>query len=107
MACRGGGSNPPPDSRGRPSFDFLVRSEFYARTDTIDRLVAVQRKDDPLVAPIGRRLVAQDIGAADVEDRKSVVSGKSVSVRVDLGGRRIMKKKRIAEQYIIRERMRI
>src|SRR3546814_12633334 len=27
------------------------------------------------------------------EDRKSVVSGKSVSVRVDLGGRRIMKKK--------------
>src|SRR3546814_21181555 len=28
-------------------------------------------------------------------DRKSVVSGKSVSVRVDLGGRRIIKKKRI------------
>src|SRR3546814_13249031 len=27
-----------------------------------------------------------------VEDRKSVVSGKSVSVRVDLGGRRIIKK---------------
>src|SRR3546814_15321925 len=26
------------------------------------------------------------------EDRKSVVSGKSVSVRVDLGGRRIIKK---------------
>src|SRR3546814_13330037 len=29
-----------------------------------------------------------------VPDRKSVVSGKSVSVRVDLGGRRIIKKKR-------------
>src|SRR3546814_14184890 len=28
-----------------------------------------------------------------VEDRKSVVSGKSVSVRVDLGGRRIITKK--------------
>src|SRR3546814_13023598 len=28
-------------------------------------------------------------------DRKSVVSGKSVSVRVDLGGRRIIKKKRL------------
>src|SRR3546814_14698695 len=28
-----------------------------------------------------------------VQDRKSVVSGKSVSVRVDLGGRRIIKKK--------------
>src|SRR3546814_16322380 len=29
-------------------------------------------------------------------DRKSVVSGKSVSVRVDLGGRRIIKKKNCA-----------
>src|SRR3546814_15939766 len=28
------------------------------------------------------------------EDRKSVVLGKSVSVRVDLGGRRILKKKK-------------
>src|SRR3546814_12021293 len=28
------------------------------------------------------------------EDRKSVVSGKSVSVRVDIGGRRIIKKKK-------------
>src|SRR3546814_10973288 len=28
------------------------------------------------------------------DDRKSVVSGKSVSVRVDLGGRRIIKKKK-------------
>src|SRR3546814_20983851 len=31
--------------------------------------------------------------AASAPDRKSVVSGKSVSVRVDLGGRRIIKKK--------------
>src|SRR3546814_16058857 len=29
------------------------------------------------------------------QDRKSVVSGKSVSVRVDLGGRRIIKKKQL------------
>src|SRR3546814_20861723 len=36
----------------------------------------------------GRRLVRQSS-----IDRKSVVSGKSVSVRVDLGGRRILKKK--------------
>src|SRR3546814_13613824 len=46
-----------------------------------------------------RGLVAQPIITADLqhlgvdEDRKSVVSGKSVSVRVDLGGRRIIKKK--------------
>src|SRR3546814_20535760 len=36
------------------------------------------------------RSLSARIGA---EDRKSVVSGKSVSVRVDLGGRRIIKKK--------------
>src|SRR3546814_14130020 len=33
------------------------------------------------------------LSAHDDEDRKSVVKGKSVSVRVDLGGRRIIKKK--------------
>src|SRR3546814_4151994 len=70
MAGRGGGSNPPPLSCKGPSFDFLVRSEFHAGADAIDRLVAVQREDDPLVAPIGRRLVAQDIGAADVEPQR-------------------------------------
>src|SRR3546814_16691828 len=31
--------------------------------------------------------------ALSIKDRKSVVEGKSVSVRVDLGGRRIIKKK--------------
>src|SRR3546814_15778616 len=31
---------------------------------------------------------------ASRQDRKSVVSGKSVSVRVDLGGRRVIKKKK-------------
>src|SRR3546814_11258352 len=39
-----------------------------------------------------------EIGATQSEfagrDRKSVVEGKSVSVRVDLGGRRIIKKKK-------------
>src|SRR3546814_2362689 len=38
-------------------------------------------------------------GLAHASDRKSVVEGKSVSVRVDLGGRRIIKKKK--EQTII------
>src|SRR3546814_13245969 len=33
-------------------------------------------------------------GVTSRVDRKSVVSGKSVSVRVDLGGRRIIKKKK-------------
>src|SRR3546814_13946149 len=41
-------------------------------------------------AEIERRLRAE-LAALEPEDRKSVVSGKSVSVRVDLGGRRTIK----------------
>src|SRR3546814_11602744 len=40
---------------------------------------------------------AQSRGRARA-DRKSVVEGKSVSVRVDLGGRRIIKKKQTKKQ---------
>src|SRR3546814_16338342 len=36
----------------------------------------------------------EDLAGKKLEDRKSVVSGKSVSVRVDLGGRRIIKNKK-------------
>src|SRR3546814_18899673 len=36
--------------------------------------------------------------AVQPSDRKSVVSGKSVSVRVDLGGRRIIKKKKTTNE---------
>src|SRR3546814_18682667 len=36
----------------------------------------------------------REIDDADLRDRKSVVSGKSVSVRVDLGGSRILQKKK-------------
>src|SRR3546814_1956489 len=36
--------------------------------------------------------VLRQFGARGMGDRKSVVYGKSVSVRVDLGGRRIIKK---------------
>src|SRR3546814_14051710 len=47
-----------------------------------------------------RMIVHTDIYDAFMEkfaaDRKSVVSGKSVSVRVDLGGRRIIKKKTLS-----------
>src|SRR3546814_11654615 len=42
--------------------------------------------------------------AVDDADRKSVVLGKSVSVRVDLGGRRIIKKKTTYKNYLHTER---
>src|SRR3546814_13814893 len=41
-------------------------------------------------APFGKS--GWKIGTPDIRDRKSVVSGKGVSVRVDLGGSRIFKK---------------
>src|SRR3546814_12723480 len=40
-------------------------------------------------------LAAARLDVALILERKSVVSGKKVSVRVDLGGRRIIKKKKI------------
>src|SRR3546814_13946226 len=79
-----------------------------------ERIVAGEFRDgDALI----QELVAEEYGASRItvrealrqldacglvslethkgQDRKSVVSGKSVSVRVDLSGRRIMKKKKI------------
>src|SRR3546814_18576639 len=41
-----------------------------------------------------RDAVAEDLEGGEQRDRKSVVKGKRVSVRVDLGGRRLMKKKK-------------
>src|SRR3546814_17676063 len=45
---------------------------------------------------VHRAAVGLELDAVHPQDRKSVVSGKSVSVRVDLGGRRIIKKKKNA-----------
>src|SRR3546814_17426032 len=46
------------------------------------------------VPPTAQRLVEIDQSERGAGDRKSVVSGKSVSVRVDLGGRRSIKKQK-------------
>src|SRR3546814_20662254 len=48
--------------------------------------------------PVGRR--ASKHLAAD-QDRKSVVEGKSVSVGVDLGGRRFIKKKTLDDRTVV------
>src|SRR3546814_17272522 len=48
-----------------------------------------------LIATRGQRIEQlKRRGSSFVADRKSVVEGKSVSVRVDLGGRRIIQKKK-------------
>src|SRR3546814_8329015 len=58
------------------------------------RLAGHQQRPDRLGAGRTAGLAGQqavDSAVAEPPDRKSVVSGKRVSVRVDLGGRRIMK----------------
>src|SRR3546814_12841261 len=56
------------------------------------RIIEVQA-GDALLLPVGTGHCRID-GSDDL-DRKSVVEGKSVSVRVDLGGRRFIKKKKL------------
>src|SRR3546814_12562997 len=57
------------------------------------QLRAEERAADADVHHVGDGLVAEAAPQVVVDaDRKSVVSGKSVSVRVDLGGRRLIKK---------------
>src|SRR3546814_13479763 len=62
-----------------------------------------QRADEParLRAGAGDRCACFGMaGASPTVERTSVVEGKSVSVRVDLGGRRIIKKKTLTQQSI-------
>src|SRR3546814_20271038 len=58
---------------------------------------------DALAETVIAKIARHSPDFRDLIDRKSVVSGKSVSVRVDLGGRRIIKKqkykKQITQQY--------
>src|SRR3546814_21048700 len=60
----------------------FAHGRFPAIVVAVGRLVVVA-EEQPCVVREAEQLA---------EDRKSVVSGKSVSVRVDLGGRRIIKK---------------
>src|SRR3546814_11147536 len=94
--------------RGRRRDMTLTESQqlAYANTQAADaRLNLEVEPDDGMVLNMGpqhpvthgtMRLVARPDGAqvvsADVLDRKRVVSGQSVSVRVDLGGGRFLKK---------------
>src|SRR3546814_12816136 len=60
----------------------VVRGDRVAMLEQLEHCRAGQRREREEEAELGRGLAV---------DRKSVVWGKSVSVRVDLGGRRIMK----------------
>src|SRR3546814_18202691 len=79
---------------GPPTYAFsnLVRSPLSLPRTVGDH----PETGKPITASIGRYgpYLAHDGKYAKLGDRKSVVEGKSVSVRVDLGGRRFIKKKK-------------
>src|SRR3546814_5691549 len=66
-------------------------------SDLVELLVELRDALEAQLRDAGKLEWALEDFAA-LADRKSVVSGKSVSVRVDLGGRRIIKKKKKREQ---------
>src|SRR3546814_15233034 len=93
----------PPCDRPNLSKDYLagtapeawipLRDEAYYRDQSIDLRLGIEIR----AIDAARRTAISGSGEAfpfDRLDRKSVVQGKSVSVRLDLGGRRIIKKKK-------------
>src|SRR3546814_17480454 len=67
------------------------------KNDPSSILVLIHRQQDSIAHP-DSLIMMKKPGYYTYEDRKSVEWGKSVSVRVDLGGRRIIKKK-IKKKY--------
>src|SRR3546814_20330031 len=70
---------------GRDVSDRLEQPPVVEPVDPFERGIFDSFKGSPRTSPVDHLRL--------VKDRKSVVSGKSVSVRVDLGGGRIIKKK--------------
>src|SRR3546814_19793842 len=77
---------------GRP---MLPRPRNPMRAIAASPIPAILVAFRPYRIPAGAGNPALPAAQAKVRDRKSVVSGKRVSVRVDLGGGRIIKKKNI------------
>src|SRR3546814_13044496 len=93
------------------SFEIVERRTVYthAATGAETRSYRVRRKDRnrPLGLDEAHRIALRHHGALVVKDRKSVVEGKSVAVRVDRGGRRSIKKKKTNKvKYRARESVR-
>src|SRR3546814_17598552 len=71
----------------------LPISAYYLAARGHDRPWQILLHDEHLRAGLANCPPARGANGRAIVDRKSVVSGKSVSVRVDLGGRRIINKK--------------
>src|SRR3546814_12413256 len=75
----------------------FLETEFrYAFANDAD--IALAHSTSSSAPPQAALFHSQADADNEAEDRTSVVEGKSVSVRVDLGGRRIIKQKKIPQQ---------
>src|SRR3546814_18943462 len=75
--------------------------------DSLEEMAAIVDREAllPAAARADLRAFMETLKATDLmDDRKSVVSGKSVSVSVDLGGRRFIKKKKKKETDIAKKK---
>src|SRR3546814_6402371 len=78
-----------------PISDLGVGRAGYKQSCERSANVKCRAKSVHAIPPEGERLpVRFSVSVLNYTDRKSVVEGKSVSVRVDLGGRRIITKKK-------------
>src|SRR3546814_11372187 len=78
---------------GRARSRQLFGASLASNPITQSRLAEMVAEVDASALLIYRAAWTHDVARRQNRDRKSVVSGKSVSVRVDLGGRLIIKKK--------------
>src|SRR3546814_20601973 len=90
----------PPRPLGLAHDSTDMTAAFPAQDDIRIAVIGLGYVGLPLAAAFGRRyptvgfdIDAQRIAQLRARDRKSVVEGQEVSVRVDLGGRRIIKNK--------------
>src|SRR3546814_12805305 len=87
------------EGRRPPPLIDLIRQPLYVPQSmgVLDLLAGMRAQRTHLAIVIDEYSGTEGLVTIE-EDRKSVVSGKSVSVRVDLGGRRIIKKKKSRKQ---------
>src|SRR3546814_11342786 len=85
--------------QGAPAYASTLRRAVIFENDTDSKLPLAERMErwkvpGLSVAVIDGCTIVDRHGFGVTRERKSVVSGTSVSVRVDLGGRRLIKKKK-------------
>src|SRR3546814_15507158 len=87
------------DADVAPGFTLQFSADWTRRREASAGSTLLEVNATGLAPAINNTVTTAPTFGVPFEDRKSVVSGKSVSVRVDLGGRRIIKKQTKKHTY--------